>query len=217
MKRKSYPPPAPRKKYRAAKPTQAAIVKAVTSTREQKDLTSGVIILPSTDAITPITGADNMLFGITQGVGSSQRIGRQILVKSVHIKGYVNAQTDNNCAQTFAFVLDRQCNGNTLNASQVWVNTAYGQCVHRNLDQAHRYKVLKIHTVTSPHTSADGTGCDSPPFEFFIDNLNISVRYDATGGAITDLTEANLRLFTWGKTGTGGDVHISYRVRYTDA
>jgi len=204
---------------------------------ELKFFDTGVGFSVDSTAEVPATG---QLCLIPQGAGQSERIGRKVMVKSIHFHGYVITSTTTALAQaaiaTMYVVLDQQCNGTAATAvnadTGVFVDPPTGglSTAMLNLANGDRFRILKKITIplniqntitnTTPNTVA-GTSVSSLcyPIEFN-KKVNIPIEYDAalTTGALTTIRSNNIFLVA-GSSGTWDDVAQitgTFRLRYSD-
>lgn len=108
------------------------------------------------------------LNGIAQGSDESQRDGRKVTNKSIHVRGYIHRVTADMQAEALEaaivsvwLVKDMQTNGAQLNSEDVFVNpsnTAQTAAQpFNNLEFSSRFKVLahKMVTIDTPNMSGD--------------------------------------------------------------
>jgi len=105
------------------------------------------------------------LNAIAQGDDPNQRNAREVTLKSVHMRGFIDVPTtivDPDAYPTacagfqvkLALILDTQTNGAQFNAEDVFVDatgTGVDTCTFRNLQFQKRFRVLKDLTLTIPH------------------------------------------------------------------
>jgi len=136
------------------------------------------------------------LFYPVQGSGPQNRDGARVLVKSVYITGYVKrvaqaaeAAAPEGAIATLALVLDKQTNGATLNAEDVYDTTEPEECTRRVLENVSRFTVLKQWQIPIPvgvnFNDAAGTGAVGGALVPFSANLklNLPVQFIAGAGA----------------------------------
>jgi len=160
--------------------------------------------------------AGNLLCGIVQGTGPSERIGRKIKVVGFVVRlGFFVAPG----GWAFDLVRDKQCNGVAATAAQVYSSpTNYGSLP--NPFEETRFQFLKrmenFNTAQALTASGNMTECCVS----FVKKVAITVEYNATTGNITDLTSDNVQLYC---NSSGSLTPISpvtkgfIRVLYTDA
>ncbi len=171
-----------------------------------------------TTAAAPAAGAimnDSLLDAIQRGTGESERVGRRIQVTGLLIRWTVRnaAALAAEVANTVRFMVvqDKQSNGTAATTALVLASTVFNS--FNNLDNSHRFRTLFEKTM-SLNQHALGTIIEESGDAFI--KLNMPVLYDATAGAITDLTSNNIFLMAIASQ-VGTTVTFSTRVRYTDA
>lgn len=141
--------------------------------------------------------AGDILSGIVQGTGPSQRVGRKIkvvgfivrLAFSVAPGGYV-----------FDLVRDKQCNGAAATAAQIYsVPNRYGSLP--NPFEETRFQFLKRMENYNPaqalpnNQAANGGTFPTECTISFLKKVAMMVEYNATTGNITDLTSDNVQFY----------------------
>jgi hypothetical protein len=168
--------------------------------------------------------SNDILSGIVQGTGPSQRVGRKIKVVGFVVRyGFsVNAG-----AWCFDLVRDKQCNGVAATAAQIYsVPNRYGTLP--NPFEETRFQFLKrqenfnsAQALTLSSVNNAVTDCCIS----FVKKCSIMVEYNGTTGGVADLTSDNVQLYC-NSTNVGApftDVPITpittgtIRVLYTDA
>jgi len=153
----------------------------------------------------------------SQGTDIGTRVGRQITMKSVQIRGHIKANNANPGDLVFwAVVYDRQSNGAYPNMSDVYTTDSLVPNF-RNLNNRKRFKVLGSGYIKIPTaTSLEG---NIVPFEFYR-KLNHPTEYNATnGGTIADITTGSLLFMQRGYHVAGADdssIVVYSRVRFSD-
>lgn len=151
------------------------------------------------------------------GTDITNRIGREILMTSVQLRGFFNPSGANTGDIVFwAIVYDRQSNA----AAPVWTDVYMTDSIFpetRNLNNRKRFKVLGSGYITVP--SATSIDAKYIPFEFYR-KLKHPVEYNATnGGTVADIVTGGLFWMVRGITVLGAnDVNCSIggRVRFSD-
>jgi len=170
------------------------------------------------------TGALTLLNTLSQGTTPNTRVGTRVEVKSIAIKGLVQAGTGaGNTLEPLRIkiVYDKEANGAAPAATDILVNDfIYG---HNNLANGGRFITLmdKIYEPLIPSIGASqiGTGGSIVINEYI--KCNLPVKYNTgNAGTIADIVSGSIYMLTYscgGTTGTstGADSIIS-RVRYTD-
>jgi len=119
---------------------------------------NGVTINSSTDGtgaeLQPSSGCTSAISVPAQGDGESQRDGRKYCIKKVWVSGLIDTTAASDQADSvemagwyFALVLDKQCNGATINSEDVYINpsssaSAIAPQPLRNLQQSNRFTIL---------------------------------------------------------------------------
>lgn len=167
----------------------------------------------------------------SQGPGPQQRIGKSITIKSVQLKGRVQAVgqlngitplplRDGNCIY-LALVLDTQTNGAQCVASDVFTNlsSVYGGmiCPMRNLLNAKRFKILKSESVNLDDialSNPTATSCVVPARDWFFDwylPLELPVNFiDESDSDIANVVDNSLHVICMA---TGESSYLTYNAR----
>lgn len=164
--------------------------------------------------ITP-QGTYNLISGVKQGNGESERLGTKYCIKSVTIKGSVQraALSNKNVSDIvdtwvdIYLVLDKQTNGNVNTASfgsdvfdDAGNSTALAHSMLRNREFTHRFQVLKRIRVYLPANAyQNGTGSGNAPaiirnWKLIVPKCNIPVRTNGTTGNYSDCVDNSLHL-----------------------
>ncbi len=157
------------------------------------------------------------------GTGSSQRIGRQIAVRSIHVKlmcvlPTTTAGANASDSMSVWVVLDKQCNGATFTFANLFGSDILD---HRNLDNVRRFKVLKkvSFNIAGAGFAGDGTTNDVGNrvkyFEIHLSNVYIPIDFDADAGTIADMTSNNIAVVTVSQLGVATMAFIT-RIRYSE-
>ena len=169
------------------------------------------------------TRIDNnaMLSGIVQGTGPQQRVGRKIKVVGIIVRYAFQVNQGPYC---FDLVRDKQCNGVAATSTQIYtLPLEYGSLP--NPFEETRFQFLKRIESYNPAQASDvstSTACSIS----FVKKCNIVVEYNASTGAVSDLTSDNVQLYCNNAqvgalvgivpTGAAGERGF-IRVLYTDA
>ncbi len=176
---------------------------------------------------TPITAAMVIqnLTVIAEGNGESQRVGRKVTIKSVHIKGVMTLIPATDAANTSdkvfgMLVQDMQTNGAAFTALDLIDTNVIAS--FRNLANSGRFKVLYKKTYLF---NAGGAAPSGAAFVFssaqrdvnINKKCNIVMEYDnsATTGVITSVRSNNLYWVTQATNGVVNSV-LTARIRYSD-
>lgn len=171
------------------------------------DTTAGSNSIARTGAQFPV----GFPYSIVQGLTDQTRIGDKITVTGYHASYAMTA--GGACSLDSFVVLDKQCNGAAATANDIW--EAVGDPLSANmlnLDNHGRFKILSRKRVVFDSTQTYKT------VEHKLTGLSIPVLYDATTGAVTDLTQNNILLFN--QVEAVGDTTLNataaVRISYTD-
>jgi len=171
---------------------------------------------------------DPYLCNLTQGVGSSFRIGRLVNAVSLEIIGNASIPVTTDTAQTWdairiMVVLDKQCNGALFGVTDLLV--AGDEKSHTNPVNEHRFEILKeqIFSINGPVALNDGGGAgnalklgESGQWFRYKIPLDCVLEYGANAGAVSDLRSNNIAVLAITRNGRGVIEYIA-RLRYTDA
>jgi len=164
--------------------------------------------LPSLIPATVLGSTVNHVTPVGQGTGESERIGRNIWVRSLQLTFFAEVQQaavaaalamPNECEVTFFVVLDKQCNSTNPSAAAIWTqpvaSVALGGHPLRNLEYKDRFSILATRRlVLSPNSESDGAIMvlkgDHEYGKFFKKwkGKGWKQQYDATGAAISSVT-----------------------------
>lgn len=173
----------------------------------------------------------NTLFVPTVGSAINQRIGREVKVMKIKIRGQIRTSTEQNqtvaSPPTYVRLLlaqDEQTNAAQMQGEQL-MTSGSGDSVRalttfQNLDNFGRFRVLKdkIITLQDPNITYDGTNVEQNglvrPFKM---NVNfrkpVSVRFNATnGGSVADIVDNSFHVIA-NCFGTDGTPAITYSCR----
>lgn len=194
------------------------------------DTTIGLITAQNTGNRT-----SNSLVEVSQGTGESQRIGRKITVKSIHLKGYVllPGGKENTVLNDFGWegaydrirvivYLDKQTNGTSATiGSVIEGSTLVG---FRNLSNTQRYNILYDRTTSLSASNAAhevgslsnetawGPQCKSLSWN---KQCNIPIEYSDVNGTLSELRSNNIGVMVISNGGYA-QVHYKCRIRYSD-
>ncbi len=181
----------------------------------------------TTVSSTPITAAMIIqnLTVIPEGNGESDRIGRKVTIRSVHIKGQMTliaaTALTGTSEKVFAYLVqDKQTNGAVFAATDLLDTDSV--ISFRNLANTSRFKILLKKTYVFKAGGAAPTGAAFGFSQHTVDininkTCNIVMEYDnsATTGAIGTVRSNNLYWVTQAAGATVNSVIIA-RVRYSD-
>lgn len=210
---------------------------------EMKHFDSGV---SSTSLVAGVTSGEmdptslDCLNCPAQGDNNSERIGNKITIKKITVRGFLTRGGSTvavgnpmplSIKCVVALVLDKQTNGAQLNAENVYLPTGSltGSTTNmlRDPEFLERFQVLRQFVYVLPAGSAaqdtaggniqsGGTGTH---FDFFVDKLNIPVRFNGTTSVVGSIVNNSLHIIAFADKGSGINVAtIDYnaRITYTD-
>lgn len=172
------------------------------------------------------------LNSVVQGDGETQRDGRQMVMKSITVKGQivVPAQINQTASEVatsvfIALVQDTQTNGALLNSEDVFSNKAANAqtatSLFRNLQRVKRFKVLKtlLINLQQPATVYDGTNIEQGgyqmPFSMFKALPNVKVNFSGTTETIANIVDNSLSLIAYcSNTATAPTINYNARLRF---
>lgn len=192
-----------------------------------KFLTNTALIAPTDAAGGELDpSATTSLNTVVQGNGEQQRDGRNIIMKSIQLRGTIRVAQQAN--QTLAdlspvcviyIVLDQQTNGAQLNSEDVFTNPAgSGQQatnVYRNLEFSKRFSIIakKVVRFPTPTLAYDGTNIEQSgidvPFEIYKDLPNIKTNYSGTTENIANIVDNSIHV-----VGYCSDNSLAPRISY---
>lgn len=161
---------------------------------------------------------------ITEGTGQSQRIGRKCKVTNIHVAGLLtkvtqDAGADTNNVVRIMLYLDTQCNGATASVTDILATA--NLLSFRNLQNSGRFRIYydKRHALNNMSGANNGTDAE---FGNYVKAFKINIdcdhvlEFDASTGAITDLTSNNFGILMISQEGVSAQVTADYywRVRF---
>jgi len=170
----------------------------------------------ATNGVADATGFVQLLNGCAQGSDIGDRVGRQIMMKSIQAKlySYVTPATGVDQVHRLMIVYDRQVNGSLPSIATI-LNTVTPYSM-KNLNYRKRFKILMDKTFV---LSASGEDSSQMYTEFYR-KLRHPVEFNAgNAGTVADIITGSLYLVSVGNIGAGapaGVVTGNLRVRYTD-
>ena len=172
-------------------------------------------VAPTAGVILPTAGT---LVPIPVGTGPSERIGRQVRVKSINAYLTVTKSSSATSTETvrLLYVLDTQCNGAKPTVAEILAAPSYNS--FRNMANTKRFVILRDHELNITSQTWDGSTFASVSRQVnFFRKVNIPVEYDQTlnTGAITTIRSNNLIILAISQGGNGY-VAGTVRVRYDD-
>lgn len=174
-----------------------------------------------------ITGGNlitsDSLIKIAGGTGQSERVGRIVRVKGIHVRGFAlrNSTVGTDGIRVIVY-LDTQCNGAAALTTDLFVaddaNSVPGYNSYLNLVNSRRFRILRDQKISSSANfklSAD-YGNDFHHFDFNI-STSLDVEYSTNGSAITDIKSNNIGIavLSFQKTSVPIVYYVA-RARYED-
>jgi len=165
------------------------------------------------------------LTGLSQGTSKNQRVGRDIIVKSIHIKGILDfvatTAADTTDIAYIYVILDTAANGGTAGSAPCLVadlfsNTSVAEQL-LNPDNTDRFRVLKVikHTFQAQTFTPGGVPIQMTwPFDIYIP-MNMKVVYSGTAGNQSELRTNQIFLAYGSLIGKVVALAAS-RIRFTD-
>lgn len=168
---------------------------------------------------------------VAQGDGESQRDGRQIMMKSIHVKGVIRIDERNAATQPIilpviyiALVWDKQANGAVLASENVFTNpgavAVLGASPFRNLEYTKRFVVLQSTTIEIPNIPATGGTNDQDtygvtiPFKFN-KKFNIPCNFNNTTANIANIVDNTLNIVAFASDNAfGTEIAYNSRLRF---
>lgn len=168
---------------------------------------------------------ESSLVNVAAGTGESQRVGRKICVKSLHMRYTAQLSNTSNPASTddgvrVILYWDKQANGATAAVTDILESATY--LSFNNLSNKGRFVILMDRVVDVSATAGawDGTNDQyaqkAQTKTFHKKGLNIPVEYSSTTGALTEIRSNNIGLLA---ISDSGSINMAYnvRVRFTDS
>ena len=174
------------------------------------------------------TGTGGTIFNdslvlIQQGAGESNRIGRKCVVKSIHLRGQVllAAKTSSNQTSDVVRIMlywDKQTNGAAATVANILASA--DSDAFRNLQNSGRFRILYDKWTNMSALSGQGDGTTFAYGEvakhFRINKrCHVPLEFDASTGAITDLTTNNIGVLVISQAGAAS-VEYNWRIRFSD-
>lgn len=169
---------------------------------------------------------------IAQGTTSQTRIGNQIILKDITIRGILQLIPPGTASRAGNFVvgevvllIDKQANkpGAPPSTSGANIFQSSQPTAFRDLDYANRYSIIYRQTFNMSNPNTSGDGLDNRlllPFNIH-KKMNLLVNYDGLTGAYSEITNNVLWMgvFLWDGSGSGSTVTIeeyNARTRFKD-
>ncbi|AGS36186.1 putative viral capsid [Circoviridae 4 LDMD-2013] len=138
---------------------------------------------------------------IPQGTAEDERVGRKVVVKSIHwryrcLLPSSTSQNDTSEVIRVMLLLDKQCNGSYPGASEILQTNNDWQSFN-NLSNKDRFVTLYDKTIALNSMGNGGNGTTNESNEVrhceeFHKKVNIPINFDSTTGAVTEIASNNL-------------------------
>ncbi len=162
---------------------------------------------------------------IDQGTGDSNRVGRKVIVRSMHMRYSVslpNTSAGGSTSDILRIIVyqDKQANGATAAVTDIL--EAANIFSFNNLSNKGRFRSLmdKTHNIGSTTGAGNGTtnvfGKKEEHYDWHSKDLSIPLEYKGTGNAIADLTSNNIGILAVSEGGLA-TLETNVRVRFTDS
>lgn len=155
-----------------------------------------------------------------QGDAEQNRDGRQIKMKSLHIRGRVWSTTGQADGAPVLYrilvVMDKQANGAApASGNLVMDNNTHPEHEFRKLENSHRFKVLKDLTLGVHSTVLNGNAAFTTTQGVFNININLNdiAAYDGTTAAENIVTNA-ISLYCVASNSSGSNLEYKSRLRF---
>ena len=179
-------------------------------------------------SVNPIQDAQQLgvcLNNIAQGVGESERVGRKVIVRSIHCRLYINLAGTSDVDDTDEVIrvvafLDKQTNGLAVYSDAVMKNTEYN--VFRNMNNTDRFRVLWDKTIPMNAQSGAYNGAtdkfgSTGKWLYFNKKVNIPIEFSGSTGQTIEIRSNSLNFYLTAKSGGNCSYRADWRIRYTDA
>lgn len=157
-----------------------------------------------------------LLNGMGMGTSASTRIGRQVILRSVQVRGAIQVTLTTGIRQQIRVMLvyDRQSNGVTAGITDVL--NASDVASMKNLSNKRRFKVMMDKFILL--SAADLAG-EQQVLDFYRRLRHPVMFNDGNAGDISDIESGALYLIMFGEVASGAtdaNMYFSCRVRYTE-
>ena len=165
------------------------------------------------------TGTIVLLNTIAQGAGTSQRVGKRVVLKSLQCKGHMTQDSGGTVnTASMIIVYDIRPTGVVPAITDILaINSSAGFPNDANSD---RFRILKRVDYTLCGTSAGTTGNSGRELNFYLKLKDLPQVFKAAGtGSIGDIAEGAIYCVTTGYEAAGvNDINIfaAFRLRYMD-
>lgn len=167
------------------------------------------------------TGEFTLLNALARGTDYDERVGRQVTVKSIQIKGVIQAtpETGTDQLQRVMIFVDNDTDGAPPTGADLiqGFNNAFEDVYNpRNLNNRDRFRVLYDRTFVMNKDTKDPC---KRIFKYY-KRLNQAVLFNAgNAGTEADIQKGAIWIFTYGTNaagGTAGNAGFSSRIRFID-
>lgn len=197
---------------------RASVMKSQAVVNELKFFDTNIVATVAASTGSKFPATDFTFLKIPVGTGPSERIGRQIRVKSINAYLTVTKVSDTNSTDVvrLIWILDTQANGSTPNVNEVLASASYN--AFRNMANSKRFVFLgdkEISIVSQANVSATFSAVSRQ--QNFFKQLNTVIEYDSsvTTGALTTIRSNNIFMLALSKNGSA-TIEGIVRVRYDD-
>lgn len=172
-----------------------------------------------------VTGGEilNSINLIAQGATEKTRIGRKIVLSSIHLNAWVRnvaspVLTDGFALGRFILYVDHQCNGATATVTDILASANYQS--FRNLEQASRFTILFDKTIVVNAGAAQGDGTTFSSYSSgkawkYNKKCNLPILFDGATGVMTEVCCNNIGLLEiLGSDGAAMESNIRFRLRF---
>ncbi len=160
---------------------------------------------------------------IAQGITEVTRVGRKCTIKQINWRFQVRllaaANLTGGDVVRVLMYLDKQANGATATTVDILESADFQS--FNNLSNKKRFRTLmdRTYTLNSQSGGGDGTTNDSNIeilSDTFFKRVNIPIEFNATAGAITELTSNNIGVLLISRASSLSDFESKIRLRFTD-
>jgi len=174
------------------------------------------------------TGTQWFMNSIEQGTGDTNRIGKRIEIVSLQGRFNIVPPADGTGDQIrIMIVVDHQCNGAAMTATDLLANPTKPMESHRNLNNSDRFTVLYDKTFTVQCINGKSQA-ETPLIGNHVIRMYKKCRvhpvYNGTGGLIANVNSNSINMWAWGHQATEqGDTtkaiiaNQCWRIRFYDA
>lgn len=142
-----------------------------------------------------------------RGTGSGQRIGDQMLITSIQLKGAMTVGAQGYNAVRIMVLLDKMPDGNTLQQNDIITDGGFPMSSPLQMANSRRLKILWTRTIS--------WSAGTPIIKTFAmyKTLNLPVRYNGAGGTLAGVTSNSLYLVVFGNSAIGNAPTSDFYIR----